>query len=245
MNKHLEDLIALSKVDNEIVSFDGKEIEVKVKLNKIVEKKADLEAQIEETKESIKEDKVKKNRNDIHLAELNEKVASIVKKGKEIKTEKEMKALSLEDEIAKEQINFANEEIERLDKSIQTKEQRLKELEALITESDAQQEEELKSVQTSLDALESEKKVAYKTKDKVVGGMDQKIITFYEKIKRWAKNTTVVEVKKQACYGCFMKLNDRVYAEVIKSEDIVSCPHCGRILYYDPASQPQEEESKK
>ena len=30
MNKHLEDLIALSKVDNEIVSFDGKEIKVKL-----------------------------------------------------------------------------------------------------------------------------------------------------------------------------------------------------------------------
>ena len=28
-----------------------------------------------------------------------------------------------------------------------------------------------------------------------------------------------------------MKINDKTYAEVIKAEEIVNCPHCGRILY--------------
>jgi len=32
-----------------------------------------------------------------------------------------------------------------------------------------------------------------------------------------------------------MKINDRVYAEVIKSEEIVNCPSCGRILYIQTA----------
>lgn len=30
-----------------------------------------------------------------------------------------------------------------------------------------------------------------------------------------------------------MKLNDKTYAEVIKAEEIVTCPHCGRILYIE------------
>ena len=62
---------------------------------------------------------------------------------------------------------------------------------------------------------------------------DNKILTFYEKIKRWAKDSAVVPVKKQACYGCHMKINDKTYAEVIKAEEIINCPHCGRILYKD------------
>jgi len=245
MNKYLEQLVELVEIDKSIDSFEPRVQEIRAALDGKLDVQNELESKIESHKEEITDIELNRRKNELHLEELNEKLNSLTDKSKAVKTEKEMKALSLEDEIAKEQINFANEEIERLDKSIQTKEQRLKELEALITESDAQQEEELKSVQTSLDALESEKKVAYKTKDKVVGGMDQKIITFYEKIKRWAKNTTVVEVKKQACYGCFMKLSDKVYAGIVKSNDIIPCPHCGRILYYDPASQPQEEESKK
>ncbi|NLC28118.1 MAG: hypothetical protein GX780_05020, partial [Campylobacteraceae bacterium] len=68
-------------------------------------------------------------------------------------------------------------------------------------------------------------------KEALVETMSQKIITFYEKIRKWAKNTVVVPVKKQACYGCFMRINDKTYAAVIRNEDIITCPHCGRILF--------------
>jgi predicted nucleic acid-binding Zn-ribbon protein len=36
-----------------------------------------------------------------------------------------------------------------------------------------------------------------------------------------------------------MKVNDRVYGDVIDSSEIVTCPNCGRILYY----QPEEEQA--
>ena len=49
------------------------------------------------------------------------------------------------------------------------------------------------------------------------------------------------------CYGCFLKLNDQVYLEILKGEDIVTCPNCGRILYYEPQnpSENTEEDLKK
>ena len=52
-------------------------------------------------------------------------------------------------------------------------------------------------------------------------------------LRRWAKNTSVVPVFKQACGGCFIRLNDRTYTEVLCDENsIITCPHCGRILYH-------------
>ena len=234
MNKHLKDLISLSKIDNEISSFDYKQKAIKNTLNALVEEKEILASEMTELSQSIKEDKVKKNRNDIHLQELNDKLKSIAQKMKNIKSEKELKALSLEEDIAKDQINFANEEILRLEKTVITKEEKLEKLEEDIQKLQAQQEEELKNVQIALDNLDKDRKNTYHAKEKLIATMDQKIITYYEKIKRWAKDTTVVEVKKQACYGCFMRLNDKTYADVIKSEDIISCPHCGRILYHNP-----------
>ena len=45
----------------------------------------------------------------------------------------------------------------------------------------------------------------------------------------------MVPVRKQACYGCFMRVNDKTYASVLKQDDIVTCPHCGRILYKETA----------
>ena len=67
--------------------------------------------------------------------------------------------------------------------------------------------------------------------------MNQKSLIFYQKIRRWAKNTTVVKVEDQACMGCHMLIRDKVYADVLKAEDIVTCPHCGRILYADNSEE--------
>lgn len=63
--------------------------------------------------------------------------------------------------------------------------------------------------------------------------MSQNILSFYEKIRKWAGNTSVVKLKKHACYGRFMKINDKTYVSVLKGDIIVTCPHCGRILYAD------------
>ncbi len=59
------------------------------------------------------------------------------------KHEKELKALQLEEEIAKEQVSFANEEIIRLDALSASKEEDLKVLQAKLTE----EEESIKDIQ--------------------------------------------------------------------------------------------------
>jgi predicted nucleic acid-binding Zn-ribbon protein len=144
-----------------------------------------------------------------------------------------MKALQLEEEIAKEQIEFANEEIERLDKIKEVKEA---EMGTFQEEIDGMQDATA-DIQAETDkelaALEKTRMKVYEDKQKLLSQMNQNIIVFYEKIRRWARNTTVVPVKKQACYGCYMKLNDHTYAAVVRGEEITTCPHCGRILYLD------------
>jgi len=51
------------------------------------------------------------------------RAAELEKKSAQVKTEKELKAIQLEEDIAKEQINFANEEIARLENLCETKEE--------------------------------------------------------------------------------------------------------------------------
>lgn len=235
MNKHLVQLIELARIDSDIDSFGPKEEAINENLNKILEqekKNLEIVAQLEE---EIADNKMKKSKSEAHLAELSGKLEDIEKKSGAVKNEKEMKSLQLEEEIAKEQIIFANEEIERLDKIEKAKEEEINTLKTendeLIGRAEAAKEESKKEIE----ALEVEKKASFAKKEKLVGEVPQKILSFYQKIRRWAGNTTVVPVKKQACQGCYMKINDRVYAEVIKSEEIVNCPSCGRILYIPTA----------
>ena len=231
MNKYLEDLIKLSKYDTSISQFEPKIENQKSKLATFVETAEAIKVGINATYLEIDDLKSKRTKNNIHLSELKSKLDSIAKKNKDVTNEKELKALQLEEEIAKEQVSFANEEIERLDKLTAAKEEKLKELqEKLKTE-----EEDIKEikvvVEESIAEINNERNEVYAKRSELLSQFDNKILTFYEKIKRWAKDTAVVPVKKQACYGCFMKINDKTYAEVLRGEEIVNCLHCGRILY--------------
>ncbi len=100
-----------------------------------------------------------------------------------------------------------------------------------------------KDTDKELATLEKERMQVYGDKQTLMSNMSQNIIVFYEKIRRWAGNTTVVPVKKQACYGCYMRINDHTYADVIKGEEITTCPHCGRILYLEPQTEEETAES--
>lgn len=236
MNKHLEQLIDLSMIDKEIDAFEPQIEEANLQYEALLAAKNGVITEISALKQEIKDEQLKKQKNELHLAELSAKLAENSKKSAEIKTEREMKSLQLEEEIAKEQVNFANEEIARLEKLISHKQGKIDELETKAGEI----EESLSGVKAEVDVklaqIDGERKEVFAKKEALVGAMNQKGLLFYQKIRRWAKNTTAVPVRNQACMGCYMSISDKVYSDVIKGEEITTCPHCGRILFLEPSS---------
>jgi uncharacterized protein len=237
LNKYLQDLIKLSKFDTAISMFEPKIENEKAKLATFVETAESIKASINSIYLEIDDVKSKRTKNNIHLGELKTKLENIAKKNKDVHNDKELKALQLEEEIAKEQISFANEEIDRLDNLAKNKEVTLKELQEKLSAEENDIKEIQVAVDTTIEEINKERNVVYQERSELLEKFDNKILTFYEKIKRWAKDSAVVPVKKQACYGCHMKINDKTYAEVIKAEEIVNCPHCGRILYKEDEVQ--------
>ena len=236
MNKYLEQLVELSTIDKDIDDFTPRLEKVQSVLRATKDEQAAILAQIEEAATSVTELKKQKSQTNAHIAEFSAKIKDVAKKSGAAKTEKEIKALQLEDELAKEQLEAANEEVERLEKIIDSKNALKSELEAKAAELGENLTKIESEISAEVGAIERQRDEIYAKKNKLVGEMNQKILTFYEKIRKWAHNTAVVPVKKQACYGCFMQINDKTYSAVIKGEDIVTCPHCGRILYKEAAN---------
>jgi len=170
---------------------------------------------------------------DEQLKLLKEQLINNSKKTKVINTEKEMKALAIEEDIAKEKMTTANEEIDRLQLINSRK---TEELEVVKEDVDNLTKELVKvndDVSKIKKDIDSSKVVLFNKREKTIREIDQKILSFYEKIRIWAGNTAVVPVRKQACYGCYMKINEKTYSDVIKGDEITTCPHCGRILHIE------------
>ncbi len=233
MNRYLKQLIELSQIDKEIDSFKPKIEAINKELNSILKKERDLIAKKEGLLEEKKDNKLKIRQHELHITELIDKLKEISKKSAAVKTDKEAKALQLEEDITKEQLDFANEEIQRLQKVNEIKDELILEVEEELKEISKTVEETKKEIEQKLATVEKQREEFYAKREKLLGKINQKILEFYQKVRKWAGNTTVVPVKKQACYGCFMRINDKTFAAVIKSEDIVTCPHCGRILYVE------------
>jgi predicted nucleic acid-binding Zn-ribbon protein len=233
LNKHLNDLIELAKNDKAIDSYTPQLEAADKKVARVQKKINAAQSELDELTTAISENEEKVKGFEEQLTLLHEQLASNAKKSKDITTEKEMKALSLEEDIAKEKMTFANEEIERLQGINETKTALLDEATEKVNTLTAQFDEVNKEVSAEKAEIEKSKGELFVKREELSRNIEQKVLSFYEKIRIWAGNTAVVPVKKQACYGCYMKLNDKTYSEVIKGDEIVNCPHCGRILYIE------------
>ncbi|MEA3433387.1 MAG: C4-type zinc ribbon domain-containing protein [Campylobacterota bacterium] len=233
MNKHLNELIELAKNDQAIDSYNP-QLEAADKKVARVQKKIDAaQGELDELTTAIADNEEKVKGFEEQLTLLNEQLTSNAKKSKDITTEKEMKALSLEEDIAKEKMTFANEEIARLQGINETKTALLDEASEKVNTLTADFDTINKEVSAEKAEIEKSKGELFVKREELSRNIEQKVLSFYEKIRIWAGNTAVVPVKKQACYGCYMKLNDKTYSEVIKADEICNCPHCGRILYIE------------
>ncbi|GAA7263042.1 zinc ribbon domain-containing protein [Helicobacter pylori] len=231
MNKYLKELIDVSLLDKEIDLMEPKFKQIKKELNlKLYQKEAKkLEiVNLEEQKETY-ELQIQKSNESLEIQ--NTRLEELGKKMSEVKTEKELKALNIEEELAREQITYQNSELNRLDALKDNVDEKINVIQEEITKIDTEIVEIEKTISVQLAEIHKEQEAISKKKAIIVEKMDQKIVLFYEKIRKWAKNTSVVPVYKQACGGCFIRISDRVYSEILKGDDIITCPHCGRILY--------------
>ena len=57
-------------------------------------------------------------------------------------------------------------------------------------------------------------------------------LAIYERLRKNKGERVVVGVEHGACGGCHMRLPAQVVLECRSNQSIVTCPNCGRILYY-------------
>lgn len=233
MNKDLQNLISLAQIDKEASQLEPQITNIENELNEKIKLQTQVKDELEDLRNSAKKAKVSINTNELIIQENNDKIEQIDKKMSSVKSEQEFRALDAENGLAKEKIEYANEQISRLEKELENFASKEQEIQNRIQELEKEIQEDREEAQKKTAKVRIELKKIFDNKEKISKTIDNKVLIFYEKIRKWAKDTSVVPVKKQACSGCYIKINDMVYSELLKSDDIITCPHCGRILYIE------------
>ena len=154
---------------------------------------------------------------------------------------KEVEYQTLEVQLAEKRINEANEKIAELQKDeeennakigdlSQTLSQKKSELDGIIAETKAQ-EEELRS-----QALDLEETI------------EPRLLNAFKRIRKNSRNGLgIVYVQRDSCGGCFNKIPPQRQIDIRMRKKIIVCEYCGRILI-DPelagVTEEKEQEAK-
>lgn len=158
-----------------------------------------------------------------------------------IKTQREYEALDKEIRDATEREQLLRKDILREEKDLEELISSFENEEAMIKE----QEEELKQEEAENNKLsEGKRKSLKKLEDeesKVTPGLDEEILFKFERIIKNKAGIGIVPVKRSVCSGCHMIFPVQFQNEVRKGEKILFCPYCSRILYYEEATEEDED----
>ena len=64
--------------------------------------------------------------------------------------------------------------------------------------------------------------------------VDDRLLHQYERLMNHKGGAVVVGIEHGVCGGCHMRFPVQLMVTCQAAKDLVTCPNCGRILYYTP-----------
>jgi predicted nucleic acid-binding Zn-ribbon protein len=226
----LEALLVLQEKDRKIAKLQRE-------IRDIPARKADIEKQLEGAKSRLSQarDALKKVTADLKQLEVEaethrEKILKYKQQQMESKTNEQYRAFL--QEIATAEKNIAAledreivlmEQIEASKKNIAERETELKEEEGGVSEEQEMLEERLTEVQEDLAALVADR-------GRITSAVNPSLLVKYDRLFKNKGDFAVVQVQKDHCSGCHMRLPPQVTNDALNPDKLVICNFCGRML---------------
>jgi len=139
---------------------------------------------------------------------------------------KEIETLEKKNSEIEDDIILKLEEMDSARKELKTAEQ---EFEALRLD----YEKEKKELEKELDLMDSEISGLLKEQEGLRTEIETDLLKKYDRIRSHVNGRAVVPVWKSVCDACHMNIPPQMYNELQRSEEIMQCPFCSRIIYWD------------
>jgi predicted nucleic acid-binding Zn-ribbon protein len=157
-----------------------------------------------------------------------------------ISTQREYEALDKEIRDASEKEQQYRKDLQREERILSDLDEQMKQTTALIEV----QETELAERRAGIEAEITEKKKQIgelsEQEQQLTPDLDSEVLFKFERIIRNKMGRGIVAIKGNVCMGCHMILPAQFANMVRLGEEIVFCPYCSRILYYEESEQGEE-----
>lgn len=231
MNPDLRKLIALQDIEKNIAVLHKKVIEIPVKTSELQSGAGRVKAAYEEkvslTKELANRRRTLEGEVDLARARLSRLKDQLMA----VKTNKEYTAMLTEIKTAETHIRNDEDRILDVMEEMESGEKAMKLAEAEMRRECAAIDEEIRRMNESAPALESELEILNAEKAVVVFGVDSELVAQYRRIADGRKGVALAEAKDELCGACHVRIRPQMYADLLLTENIMFCDSCSRILF--------------
>ena len=237
MLETLEMLTKLQEIDQRVDQLAHSRVDLPEKIEVLkgqVQELEDLNAEDQARLEQLEKDK---RQEELGLQEARDELKRYQEQLYRIKTNREYDAIQTEIDAQKGKISQHEENILNI---MATSEEVTENLETRTGELDQIRQENVpqwEQLEQDLSSLDDRIAAENDRRKNVTVRIDKKILEAYERIRGVKNGLAIVAIRKRACGGCFKTLPPQKIQEIRRTDKIIICENCGRILYWDDNSQ--------
>ncbi len=237
MKKEIQSLMELQVVDLEISKLE----------KEMATGTADLEKQRETidarnkaiAEYSSKLEVIEQRRREIEAE--NEDGAVMIKdrqtKMMNVQTNREYQSIIKEIEDAKNSAQLREDELIRLMEQSEYLENKIKEQQGVAKDEEKELADDSAKVEGDAAKLSTKKNKIMKTRNTKAKKVSAGHLRKYEQLRIHRNGLAVASVTAGVCHGCYMNIPPQLYNDLMKEENLLSCPACNRMIYFKPESE--------
>ncbi|MBN2514785.1 MAG: hypothetical protein JXC33_02000 [Deltaproteobacteria bacterium] len=233
MKRQVELLVELQQIDSEKKRIETRKHDLPVELERLNTKLRDFEETVETERKKIEDLYERHQLKESDLKKGNETLKKTKSRLFEVKTNKEYQALLKEIEVINRRNDELESEIINILEAIDTVKEQLEQEEKEYAVFRSECQSDIKKIEEEINSIDSVLITIQKKYGDVKEFIHADHLRRYDIIKQKRNNRAVVPVWKGICGGCHMNIPPQMYNELQKYEELMLCPHCNRIIYWD------------
>jgi predicted nucleic acid-binding Zn-ribbon protein len=237
----LGNLINISRLDLKTVEIERKIRHIPFKLEEIKQKlnkgRSSFQVLVAESETNEARRKVLQE----EINEFTEKAEGSKAKLYEIKTNEAYKMALKEIDNWTHEKTTREEEIIKIMENLEKNKPEIDRLKERFQPEEEILLKEEKEITDQLNVFKEEQNKINDERKTYIDGIDKRVFSQYERIRKAKKGIALVEVHSANCTGCNLTIRPQVFNQLMKG-DVQKCCHCGRMMFYHAKENNEIEE---
>ena len=230
----IEKLLILQDRDRKIHRVQAELAQIGPERESLRGRASSTQTQLDAAKTRVKQIESDRKQRDLEVEAKKAQIEKYANQQLQTRKNEEYKALAHEIEMAKEAIfKIEDQEIVLMEQT-ETAQKEVVHAAAEAAAAKKQLEDQIGLLNQREENLRKELTELKQGREAIASAVEEGARNRYERLFKGKGENVVVGVEHSVCGGCHMKLPAQIIASCRGQAELVTCPNCGRILYYTP-----------